>query len=72
MDLRESGGRINDTTGSGNEDTVDAKLADGEFVMTKQSVKGLGNGDHERGIEYLYAMMNENENKAQQMSLGRA
>ena len=72
LDLRESGGRIIDTTGSGDEDTVDAKLADGEFVMTKQSIKGLGGGNHERGIEYLYAMMNENENKAQQMNLGRA
>ena len=72
LDLRNSGGRINDITGSGDEDTVDAKLADGEFVMTKQSVKGLGGGDHERGIEYLYAMMNENENRAQQMNLGRA
>jgi hypothetical protein len=40
--------------------------------MTKQSVKGLGGGDHEKGIEYLYAMMNQNENKAQQMGLGRA
>jgi hypothetical protein len=72
LDLRNSGGRINDTTGSGDEDTVDAKLADGEFVMTKHSIKGLGDGDHERGIEFLYAMMNENENKAQQMGLGRA
>ena len=72
IDLRNSGGRINDITGSGDKDTVNAKLADGEFVMTKQSIKGLGNGDHEKGIEYLYAMMNENENKAQQMSLGRA
>ena len=72
LDLRNSGGRIDDAMGSGDEDTVDAKLADGEFVMTKQSVKGLGGGDHEKGIEYLYAMMNQNENKAQQMGLGRA
>jgi hypothetical protein len=40
--------------------------------MTKQSIRGLGNGDHERGIESLYALMNANENRAQQMGLGRA
>ena len=72
LDLRKSGGRIIDTMGSGDEDTVNAKLADGEFVMTKQSVMGMGNGDHEQGIETLYAMMNQNENRAQQMGIGRA
>ena len=72
VDLREFGGDINDPNGSGDEDTVPALLADGEFVMTKQAVKGMGNGDHDRGIAMLYAMMNNNENKAQQMGIGRA
>ena len=72
MDLREIGGDINDPEGSGDKDTVPALLADGEFVMTKQAVKGIGNGDHDSGIAQLYAMMDMNENKAQSMGLGRA
>jgi hypothetical protein len=72
MDLRENGGDIEDPEGSGDEDTVPALLADGEFVMTKQAVKGIGNGDHDQGIAQLYAMMDMNENKAQSMGLGRA
>jgi hypothetical protein len=72
MDLRERGGDIDDPEGSGDEDTVPALLADGEFVMTKQAVKGIGNGDHGQGIAQLYAMMDANENKAQSMGLGRA
>lgn len=72
VDLRESGGETSDPNGSGDEDTIPALLADGEFVMTKQAVKGIGNGNHEKGIETLYAMMNKNENKAERMGLGRA
>lgn len=72
IDLREHGGDIDDPEGSGDEDTVPALLADGEFVMTKQAVKGIGNGDHDQGIAQLYAMMDANENKAQSMGLGRA
>jgi len=72
MDLRENGGDINDPEGSGDEDTVPALLADGEFVMTKQAVTGIGNGNHDTGIANLYAMMDRNENKAQSMGIGRA
>lgn len=72
VDLRFTGGGTNDPMGSGDEDTIPALLADGEFVMTKQAVKGIGNGDHDKGIAMLYAMMDNNENKAQQMGLGRA
>ena len=72
VDLREHGGETHDSEGSGDEDTIPALLADGEFVMTKQSVKGIGDGDHDKGIARLYAMMDMNENKAQMMGLGRA
>lgn len=72
IDLRETGGATVDSQGSGDEDTIDAKLADGEFVLTKQSVKGIGDGDHDKGIERLYDFMNFNENKAMSMGLGRA
>jgi hypothetical protein len=72
VDLRFTGGGTNDPNGSGDKDTIPALLADGEFVMTKQAVKGIGNGNHDQGIAMLYAMMDNNENKAQQMGLGRA
>jgi len=72
MDMRDQGGDIQDPNGAGDVDTVNAILADGEFVMTKQAVAGLGDGDHEAGIKRLYAMMDKNENKAKQMGIGRA
>jgi hypothetical protein len=72
VDLREHGGATHDASGSGDEDTIPALLADGEFVMTKQAVKGIGDGNHSKGIEMLYAMMDNNEKKAQSMGLGRA
>ena len=43
---------------------VPAMLMAGEFVLTKDAVKGLGNGDSKRGIEKAYSMMNQLENKA--------
>jgi len=72
VDLRFTGGGTNDPMGSGDKDTIPALLADGEFVMTKQAVKGIGNGNHDQGIAMLYAMMDNNEQKAQRMGLGRA
>ena len=72
VDLREDGGATYDASGSGDEDTIPALLADGEFVMTKQAVKGIGDGNHSKGISMLYAMMDNNEKKAQSMGLGRA
>ena len=72
LDLRRTGGDIQDSEGAGDVDTVNAKLADGEFVLTKQSVKGIGDGNHEKGIERLYNFMDFNENKAMEMGLGRA
>jgi len=70
LDMR--GGGESSGPGNGVSDDVPAMLSDGEFVMTKQSIMGMGDGDHEKGIETLYAMMNENENRAQQMGIGRA
>ena len=40
--------------------------------MTKQAVKGMGNGNHSDGIRTLYNMMAMNEDKAAMMGLGRA
>jgi hypothetical protein len=72
LDLRNTGGSISDPQGSGDQDTVDAKLADGEFVFTKQGVKGIGQGNHQQGIDSLYALMHSGENMAQSMGIGRA
>ena len=60
---RRNGG-IMPSEGSGQKDDVPAMLMAGEFVLTKDAVKGLGNGDSNRGIEKAYSMMNKLENKA--------
>ena len=53
---RRNGG-IDPSEGSGTKDDVPAMLMAGEFVLTKDAVKGLGNGDSNRGIEKAYSMM---------------
>jgi len=60
---RRNGG-IMPSEGSGQKDDVPAMLMAGEFVLTKDAVKGLGNGDSQRGIEKAYSMMNQLERKA--------
>jgi len=60
---RRNGG-IMPSEGSGQKDDVPAMLMAGEFVLTKDAVKGLGNGDSQRGIEKAYSMMNQLEKKA--------
>ena len=60
---RRNGG-IMPSEGSGQKDDVPAMLMAGEFVLTKDAVKGLGNGDSRNGIQKAYSMMNQLENKA--------
>lgn len=50
--------------GSGQKDDVPAMLMAGEFVLTKDAVKGLGNGDQERGIQKAYRLMDKLEEMA--------
>lgn len=50
--------------GSGQKDDVPAMLMAGEFVLTKDAVKGLGNGDQERGIQKAYKLMDRLEEMA--------
>jgi len=45
-------------------DSVRAMLMPGEFVMTTDAVNGAGNGDNEKGIQNMYAMMRNFEAKA--------
>ena len=60
---RRTGG-IMPSEGSGQKDDVPAMLMAGEFVLTKDAVKGLGDGDSNRGIERAYSMMNKLEDRA--------
>lgn len=39
----------------------EARLSDGEFVMTEQAVRGAGNGDRNKGAAKMYAMMRQFE-----------
>jgi hypothetical protein len=39
----------------------DARLSDGEFVMTERAVRGAGNGDRDKGAAKMYAMMRQFE-----------
>ena len=40
----------------------EARLSDGEFVMTENAVRGAGNGDREAGAARMYEMMRKFEN----------
>ena len=60
---RRTGG-IDPSEGSGTKDDVPAMLMAGEFVLTKDAVKGLGDGNSRKGIQRAYNMMNELESRA--------
>ena len=59
--------------GTGTSDSIDsvilqngqpvqqAKLSDGEFVMTERAVRGAGNGDREAGAARMYELMRQFE-----------
>ena len=69
------GGMI-DGPGTGKSDSVpaaifqdgnrvqEARLSDGEFVMTADAVKGAGGGDRAKGAARMYKMMNQFEGRA--------
>ena len=60
---RRTGG-IDPSEGSGTKDDVPAMLMAGEFVLTKDAVKGLGDGNSRKGIQRAYNMMDELESRA--------
>lgn len=43
--------------GTETSDNIPAMLSDGEFVMTAQAVRGLGNGSRKEGVRKMYDMM---------------
>ena len=60
---RRNGG-IDPSEGSGTKDDVPAMLMAGEFVLTKDAVKGLGDGNQRKGIQRAYDMMDKLEARA--------
>jgi hypothetical protein len=60
---RRTGG-IDPSEGSGTKDDVPAMLMAGEFVLTKDAVKGLGDGNQRKGIQRAYDMMSDLEARA--------
>ena len=60
---RRNGG-IDPAEGSGKKDDVPAMLMAGEFVMTRDAVKGMGNGDLRKGIGRMYDVMDNLERMA--------
>ena len=60
---RRTGG-IDPSEGSGTKDDVPAMLMAGEFVLTKDAVKGLGDGSQRKGIQRAYDMMSNLEARA--------
>ena len=60
---RRNGG-IMPNEGSGTRDDVPAMLTAGEFVLTKDAVKGLGGGNERTGIENAYKMQRKLEGMA--------
>ena len=60
---RRNGG-IMPSEGSGTKDDVPAMLTAGEFVLTRDAVKGLGNGNLNSGIQKAYGIMDKLEGMA--------
>ena len=60
LDYRETGGFV--PVGiKERADDVPAMLSKNEFVMTADAVRGIGNGDVEKGAEKLYGVMKQAE-----------
>ena len=64
---RRTGGIAPDE-GVAGKDSVRAMLMPGEFVMTTNAVKGMGNGNLDQGINNMYGMMRNLENRGRMMA----
>ena len=49
--------------GTGTSDSIPARLSDGEFVMTAEAVRNMGNGSRQKGTQKMYNLMNNLEGK---------
>ena len=57
LDLRETGGFIPPVGIKEKEDDIPAMLSNNEFVFTADAVRGMGDGDVNKGAERMYSMM---------------
>ena len=64
---RRNGG-IAPTEGTPGKDSVRAMLMPGEFVMTTNAVRGMGNGNLNNGIKNMYSVMRNLERRGRAMS----
>jgi hypothetical protein len=62
LDLRETGGFIPPVGVKEKADDIPAMLSNNEFVFTADAVRGMGDGDVDKGAERMYAMMKTLEN----------
>jgi hypothetical protein len=62
--MAQRNGGIDPSEGSGKKDDVPAMLMAGEFVLTKDAVRGLGDGNQRKGIQRAYNMMDQLEARA--------
>mgnify|MGYP001193432264 CR=1 FL=1 len=62
LDMRETGGFIPPVGIKEKEDDIPAMLSNNEFVFTADAVKGMGDGDVDKGAERMYSMMKKLEN----------
>jgi len=61
LDLRETGGFIPPVGVKEKADDIPAMLANNEFVFTADAVRGMGNGDVNKGAQRMYDMMKKLE-----------
>jgi len=62
LDLRDSGGFIPPVGVKEKADDIPAMLSNNEFVFTADAVRGMGNGDVNKGAQRMYDMMKKLEN----------
>ena len=62
----EMGGDVSGPGGT-KDDMIDAKLSDGEFVMTAKAVENFGNGNRMAGAKRMYKMMNKLDPESEKM-----
>jgi len=61
LDLRETGGFIPPVGVKEKEDDIPAMLSNNEFVFTADAVRGMGDGDVNKGAQRMYDMMKKLE-----------
>jgi len=67
----DAGGNVSGP-GTGTSDSINAKLSDGEFVMTAKAVENFGGGDRQAGARRMYSLMNQLDPQSQTAAEGMA